>query len=119
MKSFRGYGHNQSAPGGAQEGDRGLGGALAGGLAGGFAGHKADHGILGTIGGAIMGSVVEDAVKKHKNHGEGHHQQGGYTESYGGTGYPQGQHHGSQGSQHHSGLLGSLENAAGSFLGKK
>ncbi|KAJ9201852.1 hypothetical protein DTO164E3_3290 [Paecilomyces variotii] len=54
----------------------------------------------------------------YENQG-GYPQQGGYTESYGGTGYPQGQHHGSQGSQHHSGLLGSLENAAGSFLGKK
>lgn len=56
----------QGAPGEAQDGERGIAGALAGGAAGGFAGHKVNHGFLGTIGGAIIGSIAEDAVKKHR-----------------------------------------------------
>lgn len=70
------------APEQAQEGERGLAGALAGGAAGGFAGHKANHGFLGTIGGAIMGSIAEDALKKNKK--RDHSPQPGYGGSYGG-----------------------------------
>lgn len=50
----------------AQEGERGLGGALTGGLAGGFGGHQAGHGIIGAIGGALLGSFAQDKLKKHK-----------------------------------------------------
>lgn len=65
--TFNSYGdQQQGGPGEAQEGERGLAGALAGGAAGGFAGHKANHGFLGTVGGAIMGSIAEDAYKKHR-----------------------------------------------------
>lgn len=88
--------YDQSGPGGAQEGERGLGGAVAGGLAGGFAGHKADHGFLGTIGGAIVGSIAEDAMKKHHNkdkeqenpYGQQGYGQGGYGQQGYGQGYP-------------------------------
>lgn len=97
----------QGAPGEAQEGERGLGGAIAGGIAGGFAGHKANHGILGTIGGAIVGSILEDAVKKHGEKKE--HEQGSHGNPYGQSG--------SQGS--HSGVFGSLSDTASSFLGGK
>lgn len=84
--------HDQSAPGGAQEGERGLAGALAGGAAGGYTGHKANHGFLGTIGGAIVGSLAEDAMKKHKHKDEGQHPPQGYgappsqSSSHGGSG---------------------------------
>lgn len=71
LTDHSGYEQQQGAPGEAQEGERGLAGALAGGAAGGFAGHKANHGFLGTIGGAIIGSIAEDAMKKHKNHDQG------------------------------------------------
>lgn len=67
LTDHSGYEQQQGAPGEAQEGERGLAGALAGGAAGGFAGHKVNHGFLGTIGGAIIGSIAEDAVKKHRN----------------------------------------------------
>jgi hypothetical protein len=54
-------------PGGAQEGDRGLLGAMGGAAAGGFAGHKAGgHGFLGAVGGAILGSLAEDFAKDRK-----------------------------------------------------
>jgi hypothetical protein len=53
------------APGGAQEGDRGLMGALAGGAAGAFGGHKMGHGILGGLAGAFLGSKLEDKAKDH------------------------------------------------------
>lgn len=65
------HAQQQGAPGEAQEGERGLMGALAGGVAGGYGGHKVNHGFLGTIGGAIMGSLAEDAVKKHRKHEDG------------------------------------------------
>ncbi|KAL2014001.1 hypothetical protein VTN00DRAFT_1526 [Thermoascus crustaceus] len=102
--------YEQGAPGEAQEGERGLGGAIAGGIAGGFAGHKANHGFLGTIGGAIVGSILEDAVKKHGEKKE--HEHG----SHGSHGNPYGQS-GSQGS--HSGVFSSLSDSASSFLGGK
>ncbi|KAE8331015.1 hypothetical protein BDV39DRAFT_201604 [Aspergillus sergii] len=60
----------QSAPGEAQNDERGFAGALAGGAIGGFAGHKANHGFLGTIGGAIAGSIAQDAYKKHQHGGQ-------------------------------------------------
>lgn len=89
--------YDQSAPGGAQEGDRGLGGAVAGGLAGGFAGHKANHGFLGTIGGAIMGSVAEDAMKK-RHHNKEQRQESPYGQpGYGQQGYPPSSHGSSSG----------------------
>lgn len=57
------------APGGAQEGDRGLMGAIGGGLAGHYGGKKMGHGLIGTVLGAIAGSKAEDALKdrKHKH----------------------------------------------------
>ena len=64
---------DQGAPGGAQEGERGIGGALAGAASGGFLGSKANHGILGAIGGAIAGHFAEEKLKKH---GDGHHGSG-------------------------------------------
>jgi len=65
------YGGPEGAPGGAQEGDRGLLGALGGAAAGGYGGHKAGHGILGAVGGAILGSLAEDYAKEKKHEHKG------------------------------------------------
>ena len=101
--------HEQSGPGGAQEGERGIGGALAGGAAGGFAGHKANHGFLGTVGGALVGHFAEEAAKKHKNKDEGHSKYGGQ----GGYGAPS-SHHSSHGGSSSGGMMDQL----GNFLKK-
>jgi hypothetical protein len=54
----------------AQDGERGLMGALAGGAAGYYGGKKAGgHTILGTLAGAFAGHKLEDARKK-KNGGK-------------------------------------------------
>lgn len=63
------YGQNAPStqydgPGGAQEGDRGILGALGGAAAGGYGGHKMNHGVIGTIGGAVAGSMLEDHLRK-------------------------------------------------------
>jgi hypothetical protein len=63
-------------PAGAQEGDRGLMGAVAGGLGGHYLGGKAGHGIIGTLAGAFMGSKLEDKYKESHHHGQ--QGQGGY-----------------------------------------
>jgi predicted lipid-binding transport protein (Tim44 family) len=63
-------------PGGAAEGERGLGGALLGGLAGGVAGHRKNHGVLGALGGALLGSYAQDHLGKkhrHSSHQSHHH----------------------------------------------
>ncbi|TID19042.1 hypothetical protein E6O75_ATG06163 [Venturia nashicola] len=60
--------YQAGSPGGAQEGDRGMMGALAGGAAGAFGGHKLGHGILGGLAGAFLGSKLEDKAKKPKPH---------------------------------------------------
>jgi hypothetical protein len=52
-----GYGDHAGAPGGAAEGDRGLGSTLIGGAGGAFLGNKLGGGALGTIGGLIAGAV--------------------------------------------------------------
>lgn len=59
-------------PAAAQEGDRGLMGAVAGGLGGHYMGGKAGHGIIGTLAGAFMGSKLEDKYKEshHKPQGQ-------------------------------------------------
>lgn len=57
---------NNRGPGGAEEGDRGLKGALGGAVAGGAGGKFAGHGVLGAVGGAILGHLTEEQVKKHK-----------------------------------------------------
>ncbi|EEP77126.1 conserved hypothetical protein [Uncinocarpus reesii 1704] len=88
------------APGGAQDGERGLGGAITGGIAGGYAGSKANHGFIGTIAGAVIGSLAEDKLKKHKHSGSGH---------------GHGHGHGSSGGSQFSGAASSL----GSLFGKK
>jgi hypothetical protein len=51
-------------PDAAQEGERGILGALGGGAAGTYVGKQTCHGFLGAIGGAIMGSLTEDYIKK-------------------------------------------------------
>jgi hypothetical protein len=60
------------APGGAEDGERGLMGALSGGAAGAFGGHKLGHGFIGAIAGAVLGSAAEDKLKdKHNKHNQG------------------------------------------------
>jgi len=47
-------------------------GAIGGGTAGYFGGKKmGGHSLIGMIGGAIAGHKLEEAAKKHKNHGQG------------------------------------------------
>ncbi|KAF1992219.1 hypothetical protein K402DRAFT_1293 [Aulographum hederae CBS 113979] len=57
-------------PGGAAEGDRGLGATLLGGAAGGFAGHKMGGGTLATLGSAVVGAwganKLEDKHEKKR-----------------------------------------------------
>ncbi|KAE8162009.1 hypothetical protein BDV40DRAFT_171066 [Aspergillus tamarii] len=84
--NFSSHRSGEQGPGGAQDGERGLGGALAGGLAGGFAGHKADHGFLGAVGGAILGHIAQDGWKQHKDKKEHEQQQQEYG-GYGGSQY--------------------------------
>jgi outer membrane lipoprotein SlyB len=52
-------------PGGAQEGERGLLGAVAGGAAGIFAGNRVGggHPILGALAGAFAGHKLEEQFK--------------------------------------------------------
>ncbi|KAI9696744.1 MAG: hypothetical protein M1836_005106 [Candelina mexicana] len=62
-------GHSGGPPGGAGEGERGLGATLVGAAGGGFLGHELGGGALGTIGGAIAGVVGANALeKKHKEY---------------------------------------------------
>lgn len=62
--------YDPNAPGGAQEGERGLLGAAAGAFGGHKLGKSGGHGLLGTVGGAIMGSILEDKFKEKKHHGK-------------------------------------------------
>ena len=73
------YAGNPTDPNNAQEGDRGMMGAIGGGVAGYAGGSKlGGHGILGAIAGAIAGSKLEDAAKDHHKHKkDGYSQSGG------------------------------------------
>lgn len=74
-------------PAAAQDGERGLMGALAGGAAGRFGGKKAGHGLIGTLAGAFIGSKLEDKLKYGKKNDQ--HSQSGYS-SHGSSSYGQG-----------------------------
>ena len=78
--------YDPNAPGGAQEGERGLLGAAAGAFGGHKLGHGSSHGLLGTVGGAIMGSLLEDKLKDKKRHGSGHHSKHSNNSAWGGLG---------------------------------
>lgn len=65
--------YGSTDPNQAQEGDRGLLGAVGGGIAGHMGGKKYGHGLIGTIAGAVAGSKLEDKFKGKNKHG--HHQQ--------------------------------------------
>ncbi|KAK7612065.1 hypothetical protein JOL62DRAFT_610960 [Phyllosticta paracitricarpa] len=66
-------------PNAAQEGDRGLLGAVGGGIAGHMGGKKYGHGLIGTVVGAVAGSKLEDKFKSKNKHGHQGHHQGGHT----------------------------------------
>lgn len=66
--AYRGQEHLQGqqgqygAPGGAGEGERGLGATLIGGAGGGFLGDKLGGGVLGTLGGIVAGAIGANAL---------------------------------------------------------
>lgn len=60
-------------PGGAGEGEKGLGATLIGSAGGGFLGHQLGGGALGTIGGMIAGAVGANVLEnKHEKYASPH-----------------------------------------------
>jgi len=58
------YADPNAPPGGAEDGERGLGKAALGAMGGGLLGHKlGGHGILGALGGAIAANVIGGSDK--------------------------------------------------------